>query len=149
MSYTTIAQVKSLFRDFADNSEAAVVDAEITEFLNETAAMIDAKLSSLYTLPFSDASTLLILGKIEKFLVAGVVDDILNNYSEADKKPEWAKRGHALLTELCPKKNKDGVQPEPTMKLPGEVYLGTSRQKNRIKVSSTTGAIFQKGQDNW
>jgi len=149
MSYTTIAQVKSLFRDFADNSEAAVVDSEITEFLNETAEMIDAKLATLYTLPLSDAGALLVVGKIEKFLVAGIVDDILNNYSEADKKPEWSKRGHALLNELIPKRTAKGIQPEPTMKLPNEDYLGTSRQRNKIKVSSTSGTIFQKGQDNW
>jgi hypothetical protein len=149
MSYATIAQVKSLFRDFADNADAAVTDAEITEFLDSTEAAINAKLSTLYTLPLTDADSLLIVGKVEKYLVAGIVDDILNNYSEADKKPDWHKRGKELLTELVPKRNAKGVQPEPTMKLPGESFLGTSRQRSRIKVSNSSGTIFQKGEDNW
>lgn len=149
MSYATETEVKSLFRDFADNAEAAVTTAEITIFLDNTSEVIDAKIGTLYSLPITGPKSLKILKQINMFMAAGIVDDILNNYAEADKKPTWDKKAMALLLALVPATGKDGKQPEPTMKLSDSEYLGTSTQKGKISVQSTSEPIFKKGSDNW
>jgi len=149
MSYATPAQVKSLFRHFADNSEAAVIDTEIQDFLDDAEEIINAKLGTLYTMPITDPAALKILKRLETFQVAAVVDDILNNYSEADKKPQWKSNADKLMKDLVPPRNAKGIQPEPTMKLPNENYLGTSTQRGKITLSRTSGTIFKKGANNW
>lgn len=153
MSYATVDNVKSLFRDFADNSDPAVTDTEIQEFLDSAFSIINAKIGTLYSLPISNVGnpdSFEILKRLETFKVACIVDDILNNYSEADKKPSWCKKAKALMYELVPPMDpKTCKQCEPTMRLPDATYLGTSTQKNRISIGPTTGTIFKKGQDNW
>ena len=151
--YATKEEVKSLFRDFADNSEAAVTDTEIDLFLENTAEMIDAKIGTLYQLPITEAAnpkSFRILKQVHMYKVACIIDDILNDYSEADKKPMWASDAKGLLKALVPEINaKTCKQCPPTTILPDATYLGTSTQRGKIKVSATTGRIFQKGQNNW
>lgn len=153
MSYATTDEIKTMFRDFADNSEAAVDDAELTLFLENTKSIIDAKIGTLYQLPINSTDnpeSFKILKQLQMYKVACIVDDILNDYSEADKKPMWCKKAHMLLEALVPSKNeKTCKQCEPTMKLPDAPYLGTATQRGRIKVSATEGRIFKKGADNW
>lgn len=151
MSYSTPSEVKSLFRNFSSNSEAAVEDHELQQFLDDNFSLINSKVGTLYTLPITSGASpesYKILAMIEKYLVAEIVDDILNSYSEADKKPDWGKRARMMLNSIVPDLVK-GVQPVPTMKLIDADYLGTSTQKNRISVAATSGRIFTKGGDNW
>lgn len=153
MSYATVANVKGLFRDFADNTDAAVDDTEIQDFLDDTDEIIDAKIGTLYQLPIdalNNPKSFKILKRLETFIVSAIIDDILNNYGEADKKPSWAKNGRDLMLELVPARDKKtGKQPEPIMKLSDAIYLGTSTQRNKMSASATTGRIFIKGGDNW
>lgn len=153
MSYATPDNVKSLFRDFADNTEAAVTDTELQEFLDDAALIIDAKIGTLYTLPITlvgNPESFGILRRLETYKVACIVDDILNNYSEADKKPGWCAKAQELMDELVPpRRGTKCKQCEPTMKLPDAEYLGTSIQKGKIKMSATTGTVFTKGANNW
>ena len=153
MSYAAIQNVKSLFRHFADNSEAAVTDTEIQEFLDDAFSIINAKIGTLYTLPitlYNNPESYNILKRIEAFKVAGIVDEILNSYSEGDKKPGWEKKSEELLNSLIPQINKKtGIQDPPVMKLPDATYLGTPTQQGRAKFSATSGTIFQKGVDTW
>ncbi len=153
MSYATIDEVKSMFRDFADNVDAAVTDAEITLFLDNSTSIIDAKIGTLYTLPITigaNPKSFAILKQLQMFKVACIVDDILNSYGEADKKPMWCKKAQTLLKDLVPDISpKTGRQPEPTMKLPDATYNGTPTAQNKIRVSATTGTQFNKGVDSW
>lgn len=153
MSYATPADVKACFRNFATGSEAAVTDAKIQSWLDAKFAMINGKINTLYSpIVVADSpESVKILKEIEAFLVAGIVDDVLNTYAEADKKPQWEKRGMMMLNELVPGKDKDGKQPEPTTKLPDAVYIGTRAQTAQPKISSgnSNGPTFIKGGDNW
>jgi hypothetical protein len=154
MSYATVDDVKGCFRNFASNSEAAVTDAKIEAWLESAHAMINGRIGTLYSMPITEddyPESFKILAQIEAFKVAGIVDDILNSYSEADKKPTWEKRAMDMLLELVPKKDKDGKQPEPTTKLPDAIYIGTRQQTARPKFSSgnTDAPTFVKGGDNW
>jgi len=152
MSYATKDEVKSMFRDFADNSQAAVNDTDLDLFLTNSTAIIDSKIGTLYTLPITEIDNPLsfaILKQLQMFKVACIVDDILNSYGEADKKPTWCSKAKKLMTELVPEKKNNCAQCEPTMKLPDATYLGTSIQQGRIRISATTGTTFKKGVNNW
>ena len=152
MSYATPADVKACFRNFASSTEAAVTDIKIQAWLDATSAMIDGRIGTLYALPINETDSPLsfeILKQIESFKVAGIVDDVLNTYSEADKKPLWEKRAMDMLKELVPPKDSKGNQPSPTTKLPDATYIGTQTQKSTIRASSTNAPIFTKGGDNW
>lgn len=153
MSYATPDNVKSLFRNFAPNSQAAVTDIEIQEFLDDAHEVINAKLGTLYELPITELSnpqSFKILRRLETYKVACIVDDILNNYSEADKKPGWCKKAHMLMDELVPPFDpKTCKQCDPTMKLPDAKFIGNITQRGKIKISATKGAVFEKGGNNW
>ena len=152
MSYATVDEVKSMFRNFTSTSNPAVTDAEITAFLDNTTAMIDAKIGTLYQMPITvgvNPESFKILKQIQMFKVACIIDDILNSYSEADKKPMWCKKAEALMKALVPPRENGCRQCEPTMKLPDAVYEGTDTQRNRISIGATTGTVFKKGADNW
>jgi len=152
MSYATPTNVKSLFRDFADNADAAVSDTELQEFLDDAEEVINAKIGTLYQLPITvgeNPKAFKVLRRLETFQVACIVDDILNSYGEADKKPQWCKKAKDLLNELVPPVKAGCRQCEPTMKLIDAVYLGTSTQRGRMSVQSTSEPVFKKGADNW
>ena len=75
MSYATREDVKSMFRDFADNSEAAVSDLELDLFLDNSTAMIDAKIGTLYALPITELAnpqSFKILNQLQMFPKNGV-----------------------------------------------------------------------------
>ena len=85
MSYATVEEIRSMFRDLDDTSEAAITTAEIQLFLDNNTAIIDAKIGTLYTLPITLIDNPLsfpILKQIQMFLVASVVDEILNSHSD-------------------------------------------------------------------
>lgn len=152
MAYATKEDVKAMFRDFHEGSDPAVSDADLDLYITNTTSIINAKIGTLYVLPINDTDnpeSFAILKQLQMYKVACMVDDILNNYAEADKKPSWCKSFKMLMAELVPPKNDDCKQCEPTMKLPDAEYIGTPTQKNRISVGPTTGTIFKKGADNW
>lgn len=153
MAYATKDEIKAMFRDFADNDEAAVNDADLDLFIDNSTSIINAKIGTLYTLPITEANnpeSFKILKQLQMFKVACTVDDILNDYSEADKKPMWCKKAHMLMEALVPPYDKKNCkQCEPTMILPDAPYLGTAKNRNKITVSATQGRTFVKGQDNW
>ena len=151
MSYAIKEDVKALFRDFADNSEAAVSDDDLDLFLDNTTAMIDSKIGTLYLLPITEIDnpqSFKVLKQLQMYKVACIVDDILNNYGEADKKPSWCKMAESIMQSLVPDREKC-KQCKPTMILPDAQYLGTDTQRSRISISNTSGTIIRKGEDNW
>lgn len=151
MSYATKDEVKALFRDFAENTQAAVDDDDLDLFLDNSTEMIDSKIGTLYQMPITEIDnprSFKILKQLQMYKVACEVDEILNSYGEADKKPQWCKKAKDLMSELVPDK-KDCKQCAPNMKLPDAVYLGTPIQTNRILISSLEEPVFRKGANNW
>ncbi len=152
MSYCNIADVKSLFRHFSDNTDAAVSDSDISSYIENYNAYINSRLYGLYLLPITESSnpeSFKILSQINSFYVASVIDDILNNYSQADKKPSWEKRAAQMLESVAPQKDSSGKQPEPNSKLIDATYLGTNVQKGKFKANSIDSTTFKKGSDTW
>lgn len=149
MSFASVADVKAYFRDFAESTEAAVTDEKIQAWLDTASISVLARFHTLYeTITTENEASAKIIAEIEAMKVADIVDNILNSYSEGDKKPQWGKMAMATLKEYCPDKV-DGIQPEPDVKLPDAQYVGTRTQKARMSVSATSGSIFKKGVDAW
>jgi len=154
MSYSTVANVVSLFRNLdLTVTDPAVSSDEIADALNDAYNIINAKIGTLYQLPLTSTDnpeSWSILKRLEMWLVAAEIDDILNTYAEGDKKPEWAKKAAKMIDELVPPIDaKTGKQAEPTLKLPDATYLGTKTQRNKVSISNTSGTIFEKGGLNW
>lgn len=151
MAYATKDDIKAMFRDYATNSEAAVDDADLDLFLDNSTEIIDSKIGTLYSMPITEVDnpkSFKVLKQLQMYKVACIVDDILNNYSEADKKPGWCKMGEALLKALVPDRDKC-KQCKPTMILPDAEFLGTDTQRGRMTVSATSGTVIRKNEDNW
>jgi len=155
MAYTTVEKIKTMFRAFTSSTtNAAVTDASITEFIAEIDAIIDSRLSSFYELPIDAGNTaaLAILGRVSRLFVAAILDDILNTYSEADKKPTYKKDAETLLNSLVPQVDKSGKWFAPLSPLPNVLQLGIPGNPNTqatIKVSSNEDPTFKKGVDAW
>lgn len=154
-SFATPADVTACFRNLdITSSNAAVTSVQIQKWLDSAHNFVIGAIGTLYALPITKDSNPLsaaIIAEIEAFKVAGIVDDVLNTYAEADKKPQWEKRAMMTLKQYVPDKDpKTGYQPVPSVKLPDAQYVGTGEQKGRVSVQNTTsGPIFKKGQDNW
>jgi len=152
MSYALKDDVKALFRHFADNADAAVTDTEIDSFLANDVAYIDSRLNGLYSLPITSGAnpeSFKILKQINAFRVASIVDDILNNYTNDQKKPAWLRMANEMLNNIAPERDRNGKQLDPNNKLVDATYLGTNVQRGTFKLSSTEGRIFTKGSDTW
>jgi len=153
MAYATKDDVKALFRDFADNADAAVNDSDLDLFIDNTTSIIDSKIRTLYSMPITEANnpeSFKVLKQLQMYKIACMVDDILNDYSEADKKPMWCKKANMLMEAIVPPKDpKTCKQCEPTLKLPDATYLGTSIQRGKVTINRTSGTVFRKGEDNW
>jgi hypothetical protein len=152
-TFATPTDVTDLFRNIdIESSESAITESKIQKWLDAAHSFVMGKVYTLYQKEITEENAPLsfaIIAQIEAMKVAAIVDDILNNYSEAMKKPQWEKRACAMLEEYVPDRDSKGNQPEPTVKLPDAIYIGTNIQQSSIRVSATTGATFVKGRDNW
>jgi len=154
MSYATTTEIESMFRNLDTTvSNPAITTAEIQNFINEKTAVINSRIGTLYEMPITEGDnpeSFKILKLLTKYGVACIIDDILNDYAEADKKPTWCKKFTDMMKALVPDVDKKTCrQCVPTMMLPDAVYIGTPTQKNRITVSATSGTTIKKGVDNW
>lgn len=150
MAYTTVTKVKALFRNFTSNSSnQAVTDSTISDWIAEVDARINSRIGRFYQMPITGEESLLILQKISNLMVACQMDNTLNTYTDAQKKPEYCKQGSALLDEYAPMP-KDGKIVEPISRLPDAIYTGVVSSTRRMSASVTNVAPkFQKGVDSW
>ena len=153
-TFATPADVRACFRNMGTlptNSE--VNDTKIQAWLDAIEVRVMGKIYTLYASAITSAVNPLsvkLIAQIETFFAAAIVDDILNTYSDGQKKPTWEKRAIEMLNELIPPRDKDGRQPEPLTKLPDATYLGTTTVTGQLSVKNiTTGPRFKKGENNW
>lgn len=79
MSYATVSDITSEFRELTVTTTSPITTAEVERFLLEADALIDTKLSNRYTVPIVSGSvSLVLLRKIEIDIVAYRIASILN-----------------------------------------------------------------------
>ena len=170
MAYTTVDEVKSLFRrlkieaDTGDEKTNTVVTTEeVDEFISEADAMIDARLRKCYSVvPITDTEDLKIMSAISKYIVADVIQNIahlttnptnmMRNSSQSQNQElgRWKKKAVALLDSICPK-----YDPKTCEVCPPDMQLNTALSETlvpqgaAVSSSSTNTPEFLKGQDNW
>ena len=151
MAYTTVAKVKSMFRNLkTDGTNSALTTAEIQIWIDEVSAAVVSCLSQFYTMTSVGSNSELILSRIETFKVAGIVDDMLNNYAEAKSKPMYDKKGENLLQKYIPQYNTKKCEwCDPLAKLPDPPFIGLPSSTTEMSVQSQGPATFKKGVDAW
>lgn len=151
MSYAKVEDVVALFRNLdIEQIDAAITEDEIETFLEDAEARINTRLLKFYTLPIdADANpkSFRYLATIEKYFAAAVVDEILNNYAEGERRPTWEKKALQMLEEIAPQ---DCDTCKPASLLPDADFLGNSTSRGRFAASSVEiSPVFERGKNNW
>lgn len=161
MAYTTLAKIKSMFRDIQieaatgdAETETAITNEEVTEFITEQDAFIDAKLNDYYVTPITGASSLLIVGRISKLLVAHDIKMILESEEQfSDKKQDvqgnLRLQALEMLKSLVPQQDNKGDFQDPKMLLPDAVLRDVSPKAAAVSSHNTGTVTIKKGGDNW
>jgi len=151
MAFTTVEKVKSMFRNLTlDGSASALTTAEVQLFIDEASAVVSSCLKEFYDMDNVGTNSALILSRIETFKVADIVDDILNNYSEASQKPFYGKKAEKLLEKYIPRFNEKSCEwCDPMAKLPDTPYKGLPSTTTQVTIKNTAGPTFKKGVDSW
>jgi hypothetical protein len=78
MAYCTYIDVQSDFKDITLSTTSSITIAEVSQFINEASALIDAKVSLKYVTPITGTYSLLLMKYIARNLVANRIKRILN-----------------------------------------------------------------------
>jgi len=151
MAYTTVTKVQSMFRNLKlDAANSALTTAEIQLWIDEVSAAVSSCLVEFYDMTSVGPNSELILSRIETFKVAALVDDVLNNYSDAKAKPQYDTKGDKLLEKYIPRYNTKSCEwCDPAAKLPDTPFKGIPSSTTEISVQSQGPATFKKGVDAW
>lgn len=151
MAFSTVTKVQAMFRNLKlDAANSALTTAEIQVWLDEAYEEILSCLEQFYTMSSAGPRSLTILSKIETLKVAALVDDVLNNYSDAKLKPQYDKKADAILEKYIPRFNNSKCEwCDPEAKLPDTPYLGLPSSTTEMTVQSQGPATFKKGVDSW
>ena len=85
MAYSTVANVESEFKDIDFSASTTITDTEVTAFISEADALIDATIDNRYVVPVTGAASLLILKTISIWLVKARILSILSVKTPQDK----------------------------------------------------------------
>jgi hypothetical protein len=145
MAYCTQAQVESEFKHVVFTTTTSVTDTDITRFIAEADAEINAQVGTRYETPVTTGDALLIMRKISILLVAARIKDILQ-VKMADKEREQDTRGGAMRAEA--KRLLDAII-KGTMLLPGATLASSADGVRGFCVDEAIEHNFQRNVDQW
>lgn len=161
MAYTTEAKIKSMLRDIIISATSVVTTSDVTEFISESDAVIDAKLSPHYTTPITGVEALKLVGLVSKLMVAHTIKTILETVDQKSDKVQdvqtnLGKKAEKMLDDMIPWYNEDADRwEEALIPLTDAVRRDRSPKTASIFRSQRTGkvpalaATIIKGGDNW
>lgn len=163
MAYTTLAQIKSMFRGIdiiADTGDEAtntvITEEEVTQFITDADIEIDAKLNEYYVTPITGTESLKYINVISKYKVAHIMKTILEAQSEnsdrqQDVQTNLGKKADELLNALLPKiVNGKFVDALTNLSdAPRQQKGPDSGTVFGINYSGVRTPTFKKGGDNW
>lgn len=125
MAYSTATDIQSEFKGTTFSATSAITSTEVAEFITQTDAMIDAKISNRYTTPVTSTEALKVLKTISIGFVSKRVANILkvktgevskdqdpkydDLYSLAKKMLEDIRKGDLVLSGAALSSSKAGV----------------------------------------
>lgn len=144
MSYATEAEISSEFKNVEFSATTSVKTAEVTRFLAEASALIDAKVGMRYVTPVTNASDLLILKTICIDIVTARIKRILDvktGKTETEQGVKGSVEGAALkmLSEIS-----NGNLP-----LQNSELINESSGVYSYAASNGLEHTFKKGEDQW
>lgn len=145
MAYSSVAQVEAEFKDVIFSTSTAVTDTDVTRFIEEADAEINARLSTRFNTPVASGDGLIILRKISILLVAARIKDILQ-VKMADKGVEQDTRGGAMRAEA--KRILDMIMSN-QMNLPGAVLTFANEGVRSFCVDAGIVHNFQRDVKQW
>jgi len=162
MGYTTEAKVQSMFRaiEFAaatgdEQTETAVTQEDVAEFILEADAEIDSKLTKFYEVPITGAEALKIVGQISKYKVSHVIKTILESTTQTSDHNQEVQinlelKANKLLDDIVPHWDKKCCEwVDPAMTLTDAVTKPRSPVTGSVFSSASHTAEIKRGGDNW
>ena len=138
-----------------ENTNTAITEEEVAEFIAEADAEIDGKLFDYYATPITGASSLLIVGQISKLKVAHTIKTILEATTQfSDKEQEvqtnLEKKANAMLLDIIPCYDQKADRwTEPKIQLSDASRKATSPKTDSLFSASSNTATIVKGGGNW
>lgn len=144
MSYAVYGDVQAEFKDITFSSTTKVKDTEVTEFIVQADALIDAKVGMKYETPVTASGSLPILKMICIMLVSSRVKKILQvKTPEAEKNQEAAPDESRLAMKML-EEISSGKLP-----LPGATLATSHDGVASYNVDEGICHTFKKGEDQW
>lgn len=91
MSYCSVPDVASDFKNITFNATSTVTDSEVESFIEQESAFMDSMICSVYVVPVTGTQSLLLLKKIAIHLVADRVRHVLYTKTGQDNKDQDTK----------------------------------------------------------
>jgi len=162
MAYTTLAKIKSMFRKIAieadtgtEANNTAITEEEVTEFMTDADALIDAILAQYYVTPITGTESLKLLDVVSKYLVADTIKGILELTTQSSDKTQDVQgslglQAHAMLKKMVPHYDcKCDKWIDAVMPLPDAVMKEINPTSSNIGASYGGTKEFSKGGGNW
>ena len=160
MAYTTLLQIKDLFRGISiepstgdESVDTAVSTEAIAQFIIDADAEIDSRLNKYYVTPITGVESLKLINVISKYKVAHVVKTVLEATNETsdrnqDVQTNLELKANAMLENMIPQ-CVNGTWCDPTAELPDAPLKSTSPKSAAVFSSNTGTATITKGGNNW
>lgn len=164
MGYTTVAKIKSMFRNIdieaateTPSTDTVITTEEVEQFIVDADAWIDNVLYPYYTTPITGTESLKVVDTISRYFAAHTIKGILEltkqtSDKEQDVQGNLGKRAKAMLDKLIPKRVKTA---QGTQWVDAEAPLSDAPKKSvppvnaSLITSSSNTAVFTKGGANW
>ena len=145
MAYITATEIQSEFRNTDFDTDTDITTVEVTQFITEYEAYIDARISGVYSIPVDAGytSAINVLKIISKYFVVAKVKTILSQDSTAqDDKERYLSGRYVKSAEAMLDKIVNNEMPLPEVPRVG----GTPSSHNSDNNLETT---FKRNTDQW
>lgn len=150
MSYCTYSDVAKEFKSITFSSSTAVTDSQVTAFIAQADAVINAKIGLKYAMPITDTDALTILKMISVGMVADRVRDIVKTQSGDAQTSQQARPRGGATTPASPWAMLDSI-------VKGDMLLGSAAlasSADGVKSGMTDGSssaelIFDVDETQW
>lgn len=145
MAYTTSDDIVAEFKDIVFSSATSVTLTNISEFIVQEEAYLDAELATIYVVPITDTPATTVMKMLSTFLVKARVLDILQVKTSVAKVDQgysskfYRDRVDSILEKIKKKK----------MILEGATLLESSGGVKSYAVENDLCHVFKKETEQW
>lgn len=147
MSYSALSDIQGEFKSLTFSASTTPNQTQVTAFITEADAEIDAVLGTKYAVPITDVDDLKLIRNISIGLVAGRVKNIIAvKTGQAEANQGKVSDGDSLIKAA---RDKLKALRLGEMVLAGSSLLTSHDGVRSGNVNNDVSAVFQKGVDSW